>query len=226
MGRGCRLCVLEQLRSVSVRNDAGKHVWFRSAMTYRQIPRRCRSRARDDAPTLVRRAQSGDDDALVELIHAYRPFVAATAHQYLVDSHDVDDAIQEVWIALVNDIDRIQSPDRVIGWLRRVTINAALRTRKRAAGRGLDSALGGIASESAEETGLANIMRDETRRSVENALGRLRGSDRELLTMIAATDHPDYRSISEKTGRPVGSIGPTRQRALARLRSDPELAAL
>jgi RNA polymerase sigma factor (sigma-70 family) len=183
--------------------------------------------SRDDAPTLVRRAQAGEEDALVELMRAYRPLVAATAHQYLDDRHDVEDAIQEVWVALVHDIHRIQSPDRIIGWLRRVSINAALRTRKRTAVLCLQSDPDiTMAAESTDETGIANVTRERESRSVREALGRLRPCDRELLELIMETDQPNYRSISSRAGRPVGSIGPTRQRALARLRRDPALAAL
>jgi len=36
--------------------------------------------------------------------------------------------------------------------------------------------------------------------------------------VIAFADRPDYAAISEALGMPVGSIGPTRGRCLAKLR--------
>jgi hypothetical protein len=44
--------------------------------------------------------------------------------------------------------------------------------------------------------------------------------------VIAFAERPDYAALSEALGMPVGSIGPTRGRCLAKLRSlltaDPE----
>jgi DNA-directed RNA polymerase specialized sigma24 family protein len=56
------------------------------------------------------------------------------------------------------------------------------------------------------------------------ALMDLRPADRRLVLLLSKDDRPDYRTISALVDRPVGSIGPTRQRALERLRRRPELA--
>jgi len=42
---------------------------------------------------------------------------------------------------------------------------------------------------------------------------------RTLLRAIAFTDRPDYASVAEALGMPIGSIGPTRGRCLAKLRA-------
>ena len=39
-----------------------------------------------------------------------------------------------------------------------------------------------------------------------------------LLRVIAFADRPDYASVAESLGMPIGSIGPTRGRCLAKLR--------
>jgi RNA polymerase sigma factor (sigma-70 family) len=180
----------------------------------------------DDAPTLVRRAQAGDADALTELMRAYRPLVAGTARRLLGNSADVEDAVQEVWIALLHDIDRIETPECIIAWLRRVTVRTAIRTRKRSDRASYQRDPQPLmAGESTEDAGITNVMREQKRVSVHAALGRLRPAERDVLELLMATDEPDYRSISIAASRPVGSIGPTRQRALARLRRDPALAA-
>ena len=44
------------------------------------------------------------------------------------------------------------------------------------------------------------------------------------MLLLSADDRPDYRTVSRMVDRPVGSIGPTRQRALERLRRQPALA--
>ncbi|MGN6613012.1 MAG: sigma-70 family RNA polymerase sigma factor, partial [Angustibacter sp.] len=40
-----------------------------------------------------------------------------------------------------------------------------------------------------------------------------------LLRVIAFADRPDYASVAESLGMPIGSIGPTRGRCLHRLRA-------
>ena len=40
-----------------------------------------------------------------------------------------------------------------------------------------------------------------------------------LLRIIAFVDRPDYVAVSQALGMPVGSIGPTRGRCLAKLRA-------
>jgi DNA-directed RNA polymerase specialized sigma24 family protein len=81
-------------------------------------------------------------------------------------------------------------------------------------------------SEAAEDCALENLRRVEAKHRVRTAMARLRESDRELIALLSGADAPDYKRVSQAVARPVGSIGPTRQRALARLRRDPAIAAL
>jgi len=42
---------------------------------------------------------------------------------------------------------------------------------------------------------------------------------RRLLRVIAFADRPDYAGVAESLGMPIGSVGPTRGRCLAKLRA-------
>lgn len=50
-------------------------------------------------------------------------------------------------------------------------------------------------------------------------VGTLSERCRYLLRIIAFADRPDYAAIADALGMPVGSIGPTRGRCLATLRT-------
>jgi RNA polymerase sigma factor (sigma-70 family) len=52
------------------------------------------------------------------------------------------------------------------------------------------------------------------------AFARLRLSDQALLRLLMADPRPPYEEIAAALDIPIGSIGPTRQRALARLRRE------
>jgi DNA-directed RNA polymerase specialized sigma24 family protein len=65
----------------------------------------------------------------------------------------------------------------------------------------------------------------ERRAAVRGAVQRLPGRQRHLLTSLLASPSPTYERVAVALAMPMGSIGPTRDRALARLRVDPELAS-
>jgi len=54
--------------------------------------------------------------------------------------------------------------------------------------------------------------------ALRGAFSRLRAADQALLRLLTADPRPPYEEIAAALDMPIGSIGPTRQRALARLR--------
>jgi DNA-directed RNA polymerase specialized sigma24 family protein len=52
---------------------------------------------------------------------------------------------------------------------------------------------------------------------VREALTRLPDRQRELLVLLSNPDTSSYKAVGERLDMPIGSIGPTRQRALNRL---------
>ena len=61
---------------------------------------------------------------------------------------------------------------------------------------------------------------------LDRALERLPERQRTLLRALADDEEPSYVEIAERLAMPVGSIGPTRTRILARLRESLETADL
>src|SRR5688500_790329 len=66
------------------------------------------------------------------LFRRYAPYVAAVAHRLLGRDDDVDDTVQEVFLAAVRGGSQVRDPAAVKGWLARVTVRSARqRLRKR-----------------------------------------------------------------------------------------------
>jgi RNA polymerase sigma-70 factor, ECF subfamily len=66
------------------------------------------------------------------LFRRYAPYVAAIAHRLLGRDEDVDDTIQEVFVAAVRGVHAVRDPAAIRGWLARVTVRVARqRLRKR-----------------------------------------------------------------------------------------------
>jgi RNA polymerase sigma-70 factor (ECF subfamily) len=94
------------------------------------------------------RVSSTPDGSLIEptldldsLFRRYAPYVAAIAHRLLGREEDVDDTIQEVFVAAVRGVHAVRDPAAIRGWLARVTVRVArqrLRRRRARVFLGLD----------------------------------------------------------------------------------------
>ena len=59
--------------------------------------------------------------------------------------------------------------------------------------------------------------------ALQRAFDRVKARERALMTVLLADPEPTYAEISAALGMPIGGVGPTRMRAIARLREDREL---
>jgi DNA-directed RNA polymerase specialized sigma24 family protein len=62
------------------------------------------------------------------------------------------------------------------------------------------------------------VLQDDGDSRLWQHIARLPERCRALLRVIAFADRPDYAAVAQSLGMPVGSIGPTRGRCLAKLR--------
>ena len=69
-------------------------------------------------------------------------------------------------------------------------------------------------------------MESERRDAVAAAVERLPDHHRVLVGELFGPSLPSYAEVSSKVGMPIGSIGPTRERMLERLRRDARIAGL
>src|SRR6187431_1395413 len=92
-----------------------------------------------ERPALHVVAPLGDatDDPLVGgdldgLYRRYAPYVAAVAHRLLGRDDEVEDTVQEVFVAAIRGLAQLREPAAVKGWLARVCVrNAHRRLRRR-----------------------------------------------------------------------------------------------
>lgn len=167
---------------------------------------------------LVRLAASGDVQAWERLVDQYSKLIWSITTEYRLDS-DAADVAQTTWLRLLEHIDRIQYPDRVGSWLAATARNECLRSlavRKRVVLGDDTNDLEEAHAPGAEvDERLLAAERDQT---VRDAMSRLPTRWQRLLEMLMADPPASYAEISDQLGLPVGSIGPTRGRCLARLR--------
>jgi DNA-directed RNA polymerase specialized sigma24 family protein len=76
-----------------------------------------------------------------------------------------------------------------------------------------------LRDDAADEPGVdERLLAHESAQAVRAALARLPSHWRRLVEMLMADPPASYAEISDQLGLPVGSIGPTRGRCMARLR--------
>ena len=97
----------------------------------------------DDAGTvadeeLVLRAQSGDRDALDQLLTRHQPWVFNIAIRMLGRFADAEDATQEVLIRVLKSLHSFRGESKFRTWLYRIAANAAIERRRRRRTVGLD----------------------------------------------------------------------------------------
>jgi len=172
-------------------------------------------------------AASGRTGALDELIRLCAPFVECNARKYAWSNTDPDDIVQEVWIQLIEHIDRIREPEALLGWLQVVTRRLAGHMGRRF-DRVRPTEIDEFASTSStEEQALAHQESEQVTVAIQAALARLSDADRGLLMLLNSDAEPrHYCEISRIVQRPVGSLGPTRRRLLNRLSHDPAVRHL
>jgi RNA polymerase sigma factor (sigma-70 family) len=184
---------------------------------------------RDD-PTvvsLVARATNGDQAAWDEIVERYAPLVWAICIRHQLDRQSIDDIGQSVWLLLVENISRLREPAALPGWLATTTRRECLRAL-RASGR-LRMEVPTPFEEQPPDDSVAieqEIVEAELHAALRAAFAELPAGCRELLSMLISDPAPGYASISATLGVPIGSIGPTRARCLARLRRSRYLAAV
>lgn len=173
-----------------------------------------------DVASLVRRAGEGDRQAWEALVDQYARLIWSITNEFKLAESDAADVAQTTWLRLLQHIDRIEHPHRVGSWLAATARNECLRNlaaRKRVVVVDHDDDELGSAVAHAPEID-ERLLADERDQVVREALSCLPRRWQRLLEMLMADPPVPYADISDELGLPVGSIGPTRGRCLARLR--------
>jgi RNA polymerase sigma factor (sigma-70 family) len=173
-----------------------------------------------DLTVLLAKAAEGDSDAWCQITTRFTKLLWAVARSYRLGAQDSADVVQTTWLRLVDNLRAIENPDALPGWLattaRREAISL-LRRRTHASPR-LEADRSSIRTDNFLpecDTGLLERERDA---QLWRCVGQLPEKDQRMLRILMSCDRPSYAGVAAALDVPVGSIGPTRLRALQRLR--------
>lgn len=170
------------------------------------------------AAAAFRAYRAGDEARLEGLVQLLTPILWHTARAQRLDRDLAEDVVQTTWLAFVRNAANIADPQAVLQWLIVSTRREAWRALKkvdRVEPRELDDDQIAVPVRELPED---VVLRSDTHGRLWQHVAQLSDRCQALLRVIAFADRPDYASVAEALGMPVGSIGPTRGRCLAKLR--------
>ena len=164
--------------------------------------------------SLLSAADAGSRHAWDELLERYHRLVWWVLSPYRLDRATAEDVYQTVWCKLVENLGSIRNPDYLASWLSTTARNEAMRVSKKLS-RETPTEFEDkfVALDSPESETIDN----DERRRIGEAFLNLDEPCRQLLALLTVDPPLTYTEVAETIGKPVGSLGPTRSRCLAKL---------
>lgn len=131
-----------------------------------------------DEHLLAARCVRGEVGAFGELVAVHQQRIAALAYRLLGWRGDVEDVVQDVFLAALCKLPEFRGECRMSTWLYRITVNRC-RRRPRVLGRLRPRALGPHAAASPTQ----DAQQRETHAEVREAVRRLRPREREVVVL-------------------------------------------
>lgn len=174
------------------------------------------------ARALVGLAVDGDQQAWAAIVATHGCYLGSIGRAKHLSPEECSDAVQETWLSAVAHLSKLRDPSRLRPWLamimRRTCEDISHRRNKQR-----EDLVGDVADLVGDwlRDERVDIERDilatERTSVLYQALRQLPESERVLLAELARNDG-SYGEIARHLRIPVGSIGPTRMRAMRRLR--------
>lgn len=169
-------------------------------------------------PALLRAASAGQEHGWQQLVDRFQPQVAATIGAFRLQPADANDAAQATWLRLLEHHRSIRDPQSVGGWLRTIARRECLRIIRERRGTAL-LVEGGVLETLRTPVDLEQSVVDaDAAQRLFVLIDRLPARQATLLTALFHDTPPPYRELARRCGMPIGSIGPTRARAMEALR--------
>ena len=166
--------------------------------------------------TLISRAQSGDEEAFVDLMRAYHAYVFAIVIGIVDNAHDAEDVVQDAFINAYRGLSQLEAPAKFKSWLAEIARNCARNSMRK---RRVDTVP--IEQVSADalriwESPSAQLIRDEQIELIRDAMRTLPEKDREIARAYYL-DGASYEELIRRHGLSYKAISFRLSRAKRRL---------
>jgi RNA polymerase sigma factor (sigma-70 family) len=170
-----------------------------------------------ELPTLVNEAGNGNEAAWGTIVDRFSGLVWSTTRAHRLSAAEAADAAQSTWLRLVENLDRIEDPERLGAWLATTARRECLRII-RMGKREMPSDEEWMFESDSGETVEARLLARERDEALWQAFREIEERCQALLRLVCAPEPPSYEEVSAALEIPIGAIGPTRARCLEKLR--------
>ena len=171
-----------------------------------------------DNATLLARMADGDQSAWRRLIDEYDGLVRSVAASFRLQTADVHDVAQTTWLRLLQNVHAIRDPERLAGWLAVTASHESLAVLRRASRLRPLPVADGIPDATVDPA--KDVANRDQARVLWAAVAELSPRQQCLLIALFRDELDSYGDVAARCAMPIGSIGPTRARALSRLRRE------
>ncbi|GAB6989150.1 sigma-70 family RNA polymerase sigma factor [Paenibacillus pini] len=165
---------------------------------------------------LVKQAQKGNKEALLQLIIADQDAYYRLAYSYMRNEHDAMDAMEDMIVTLYEKLDQLQKGEAFYSWSKTILVNRCktmLLKKERF-----------VPLDGEQEVSLDALMDDNPYRNsvsemdMQELLSHLNARQREAIELRYVHDLP-YQTIADMTGAPIGTIKSRISQGIRRLKA-------
>ncbi|MEK5057198.1 RNA polymerase subunit sigma-24 [Paenibacillus sp. FSL H7-0326] len=165
---------------------------------------------------LVKQAQKGKKEALLQLILADQDAYYRLAYKYMGNKHDAMDAMEDMIVTLYEKLDQLQKREAFYSWSKTILVNhcrSLLRKKEK-----------WILIDGEQESFITNLTEDdpylqfESEMDMSMLLSKLSPRQREAIELRYIHDLP-YQAIADMTDTPIGTIKSRISQGLVKLKS-------
>jgi len=186
---------------------------------------------------LIRRLQTGDEEAVRELADRYSHRIFQMALRHMKNREDAEEVTQDVLLKVYRKIDKFRGDAALSSWIYRITFNTAMsRLRTHRAARAAEVERDRVLAQRKEDSDGAptprhpadwshmpdeELLRRQLRDAVANALPRLPEIYR-VPVVLRDIEGLSYKDVAAAMGIPVGSVMSGLHNARKKLRRELE----
>jgi RNA polymerase sigma factor (sigma-70 family) len=167
--------------------------------------------------TLLERAAQGEQLAWNQLVNKHDGLVRSVTASFRLQAADANDVAQMTWLRLVLNLHTIRDPERLAGWLAVTATREALSILRKASRHESVPMVDETPDPDPAVDAEASAATRDVARDLWATVAELPPRQRSLLIALFRDDLDSYHDVAAKCSMPIGSIGPTRARALSHL---------
>lgn len=165
---------------------------------------------------LLQRLADRDPDIWERVVRTYRPCIYARAADLRLKPWQRQDVEQRVWLALLQNATTVRDAACLPGWLSTTARRAGLKLLQQEIRELASDDLAATDAQADSHDVEQRLLDAERVRQLREAVDRL--SPRQRAVVQALLRDLSYEQLAARLGIPLGSVGPTRLRALTNLR--------